>query len=72
MRNDKEVIWTWQEYYEDTVSFAKSLHALGVTERAAVNIMGFNAPEWLIAWHGAMFHNNVASGVYSTNGAEAC
>ena len=34
--------------------------------------MGYNSPEWAIAYHGAIFHNNVVSGVYVTNGASAC
>lgn len=34
--------------------------------------MGYNAPEWAIAFFGTIFANNVASGVYSTNIAEAC
>jgi long-chain-fatty-acid--CoA ligase ACSBG len=45
---------------------------LGVEERKAVNIMGFNSPEWAIAYHGSIFHNNVVSGVYITNGPAAC
>ena len=54
------------------MQFAKSLHALGIEERKAVNIMGFNSPEWAIAHYGSIFHNNVVSGVYATNTAEAC
>ena len=34
--------------------------------------MGVNGPEWFIAAHGAMLHNNVFSGVYITNSADAC
>lgn len=34
--------------------------------------MGFNSPEWAIAHYGGIMHNNVISGVYTTNGAEAC
>ena len=34
--------------------------------------MGYNSPEWAIAYHGAIFHNNVLSGVYITNGPAAC
>ena len=54
------------------MSFAKSLHFIGVDSRKAVNIMGFNSPEWAIAYFGSMMHNNVVSGVYTTNGADAC
>ena len=38
----------------------------------AVNIMGFNSPEWAIAFFGSILHNNVVSGVYITNGSDAC
>ena len=34
--------------------------------------MGFNSPEWAIAYYGSLMHNNVVSGVYTTNGADAC
>jgi long-chain-fatty-acid--CoA ligase ACSBG len=37
-----------------------------------VNIIGFNAPEWAIAFFGTMMSNNIPSGVYPTNNAEAC
>ncbi len=34
--------------------------------------MGHNSPEWVIAFHGCIQSNCVASGVYPTNNAEAC
>ncbi len=34
--------------------------------------MGFNSPEWVISFFGSIYHNNIASGVYSTNGPDAC
>ena len=71
MRGKKEVSWTWNQYYGDSLAFAKSLHFIGVDERKSVNIMGFNSPEWAISYQGSMLHNNVVSGVYTTNGAEA-
>ena len=71
-KNKKIYSWTWNQYYKDCVSFAKSLHFIGVDSRKAVNIMGFNSPEWAIAYFGSMMHNNVVSGVYTTNGADAC
>lgn len=72
MRKQKEYIWTWNQYYTDTLGFAKALHFLGVDERSCVNIMGFNSPEWAISFYGGILHNNVSSGIYTTNGAEAC
>ena len=45
---------------------------LGIEERTVVNIMGFNSPEWAITYFGSVVRNNLASGVYATNGAAAC
>lgn len=44
----------------------------GIDERSCVNIIGFNAPEWAIAFFGTIFANCVATGVYATNTPEAC
>lgn len=71
-RNKKVYTWSWRQYWNDSFAFAKSLRAVGVEARKAVNIYGYNSPEWAIAFWGAMMHNNVVSGVYITNGAEAC
>lgn len=54
------------------MKFAAALIKTGVDERACVNIIGFNAPEWAIAFFGTIFANCIASGVYTTNSAEAC
>lgn len=54
------------------MAFAKSLHAIGVQERKAVNVMGHNSPEWVIAYQGAIIYNCISTGVYITNGPEAC
>lgn len=71
-RNGKEYKWTWQEYYQEAIKFSKSMHVVGITERKAVNIIGFNSPEWAISFFGAISYNCVVSGVYITNGPEAC
>jgi long-subunit acyl-CoA synthetase (AMP-forming) len=34
--------------------------------------MGFNSPEWAIAFIGGILYNCVNTGIYSTNAAEAC
>lgn len=73
--NDKEfknVKWDWDLYYKDCMSFAASLIKIGVQERKSVNIIGFNSPEWAIAFFGSIFANNVPSGVYTTNTKESC
>ena len=66
------VKWTWQEYYEDVRKFGKAVMAVEASERSSVNIIGFNAPEWFIAFMGAIFANNIPSGVYTTNSPESC
>ena len=71
-RNNKVAQWTWKEYLDGCVNFAKAMHVIGINERKAVNIMGFNSPEWAIAYFGGTFYNCVLSGVYITNGPEAC
>ena len=71
-REGKEYMWTWNEYYRDAMNFSKALSVVGVEDKKAINIMGFNAPEWVICNFGAIMHNLVTSGVYTTNGAEAC
>lgn len=60
-------MWTWNQYVGDALAFAKSLNKLGVDERSSVNIMGFNTPEWTISCMGSILHNNIFSGVYTTN-----
>ena len=71
-RGGASVEWTWAQYYSEARTFAKALMALGVRERAAVNIIGFNAPEWFIAFTGSILANLIPSGVYTTNSSEAC
>jgi long-chain-fatty-acid--CoA ligase ACSBG len=48
------------------------MHVLGVTERKAVNVMGYNCPEWAIAFLGGVFANCISTGVYITNLVDAC
>ena len=71
-RGGKVLSWTWSQYLKDVNAFAKAMHAVGVQERKSVNIMGHNAPEWVIAFQGGVASNCIVSGVYPTNNAEAC
>ena len=54
------------------MSFAKACAKLRVKDKSAVAIMGFNAPEWVIAFTGGIVYNCVGTGIYSTNTPEAC
>ena len=71
-RDRKELKWTWKRYYEEACSFAKAMISLGVRERAATNIIGWNAPEWFITFTGTILANNIPAGVYTTNSPDAC
>ena len=46
--------------------------AVGAAERSSVNICGYNAPEWVIAFMGGVFANCIPAGVYATNSPDAC
>ena len=71
-RNHKWITWTWSEYYNDCMKFAKYLHYLQVDIHKIVNIIGFNSPEWFIANCGAILAGSIAAGIYSTNKDDAC
>ena len=62
--------WTWDGYHADVMKVAKALLALGVKERDAVAIIGFNSPEWVFAWIGAVLIGAMGTGIYATNGAD--
>lgn len=71
-RDGKEIEWSWGRYYKEARSFAKATIALGMRERGAANIIGWNAPEWFIAFTGTILANLIPAGVYTTNSPEAC
>lgn len=71
-RDGKVLTWTWNQYYADSIAFAKAMAKMKVNERSSVAIMGFNSPEWAIAFIGGIMFNCVNTGIYSTNAPEAC
>merc|ERR1712038_90871 len=50
----------------------KSLLSIGFARFDTINIIGFNAPEWLFANFGAIMAGGIAAGVYATNGPDGC
>lgn len=64
--------WTYKQYYDDCVRFAKSLVQVGHQPFDCVCILGFNSPEWFIADIGAIFAGGIACGIYTTNAPDAC
>lgn len=71
-RNNKWLTWTYAQYYSDACNFAKGLIAIGLTPYSSVNIIGFNAPEWHIAFFGSIFGNYLPVGLYTTSNLDAC
>lgn len=64
--------YSWQEYFNQCKRFGNSLISLGMNKNQAVNVIGFNSPEWFMANCGAILAGGVVAGIYTTNGSEAC
>jgi long-chain-fatty-acid--CoA ligase ACSBG len=69
--NGKWVTQTYQQYYDNCIRFAQGMVRLGISQRSAVSILGYNQSNWLISFFGAIFANCVACGHYLTNGPDA-
>eukprot|EP00088_Acartia_fossae_P068053 TRINITY_DN8561_c0_g1_i2.p1 TRINITY_DN8561_c0_g1~~TRINITY_DN8561_c0_g1_i2.p1 ORF type:complete len:693 (-),score=116.94 TRINITY_DN8561_c0_g1_i2:294-2372(-) len=70
-RNGTWVKWTYSQYLEDVKKVAKAFIHLGLERHHAVNILGFNAPEWHISNVASIVAGGLATGIYSTNSPEA-
>ena len=62
---------SFNEYHDLIVKFALGLIRLGISERSAVSILGYNCSNWFIDYFGAIFANCIACGHYLTNQADA-
>jgi long-chain-fatty-acid--CoA ligase ACSBG len=49
------------------MKFAKSLLHYEMAEFSALNIIGFNAPEWFFAFYGSLMARCIPVGIYTTN-----
>ena len=65
-------MWTWSAYHQETRTVAKAFIDLGLEKYGSVCILGFNSPEWIISDVAAIFAGGFATGIYPTNGSEAC
>ena len=63
---------TWKQYRDEVDAFGKALLSLGCDKFDAVNIIGFNSPQWLMANYGAIAAGCVPAGIYTTNKPDAC
>lgn len=64
---DEWSTWTYQEYYDEACAAAKAFIKLGVEAHDAVNIYGFNSPEWVLAEYAAIFCGAMAAGIYPSD-----
>ncbi len=58
-RGGKALTWTWNEYYRESLNFAKAMHKLQITKRFAVAIMGFDSPKLTFSFIGFLFYDSV-------------
>lgn len=66
-RGGESKTFSYEQYHEESINFARALLAVGLAEFASVCIIGFNAPEWVFSWNGAALARCIPVGVYSTN-----
>ena len=59
--------WSYEDYYNDAKVVARGFLSLGLDRHAAVNIWGFNSPEWMLSEIGAIFAGGKAAGIYPTD-----
>merc|ERR1712156_645890 len=71
-KTGKESVWTWSAYHQETRTVAKAFIDLGLEKYGSVCILGFNSPEWIISDVAAIFAGGFATGIYPTNGSDAC
>jgi len=70
-RNGVWVKWTYSEYDKEIRTVAKAFIKLGLKPHYSVGIIGHNAPEWHISNIAAIIAGGLATGIYTTNSAEA-
>jgi long-subunit acyl-CoA synthetase (AMP-forming) len=61
----------YRQYFDECFRFGKSLIATG-HYLSAVNIIGFNAPQWNITFFGSIFARCLPVGIYTTNSESSC
>ena len=64
-------MYSWLDYFDNAMAFAKSLAMLKVAPKSSVCIMGFNAPEWFFSAVGGMMYGCVTTGIYINSKKDA-
>lgn len=63
---------TWAQLEQEVYTFASACLEMGLENKDACVVMGFNTPQWLIAFHGAVQAGGIVAGSYPTNNKETC
>ncbi|RQM31097.1 hypothetical protein B5M09_003854 [Aphanomyces astaci] len=71
-KNDVWEAYTWAQYHNFNLRFAKALRHIGFEQFDTVSISGFNAPQWFFAFMGGLYLGGAATGIYTTNNAATC
>lgn len=71
-KSNVEQMWTWSQYRDEVRIVAKAFIKLGLARFQSVCILGFNSPEWVISDLAAIHAGSLATGIYPTNGTDAC
>ena len=66
------VQYTWTQFQDRAMLFAKALLKMRVQPRATIAFLGYNSPEHFIAMMGSILANCIISEIYPTSGPEAC
>ncbi len=70
--NDGKMLgYTWYQYMKKVKYFARALISIGVEPFRTVNILGFNSPQWFMAYLGGMYACVPPVGVYPTISSES-
>ena len=67
-----DVSYTYTDYYNNALKFAKSAIKAGLKLKDTVAFIGFNSPEYHFGLHGTWLAGGVTAGIYTTNSEEAC
>jgi long-subunit acyl-CoA synthetase (AMP-forming) len=70
LETDKWSSVSYGQYYADCRKVARAFRDLGMEDLDAVNIYGFNSPQWFMGLFGAILGGGVAAGIYPTDTAE--
>jgi len=64
--------YTWTQYKAAIYTYAKSLVASGLSTKSGTNLIGFNSPEWHIAYFATIYAGGIPTGVYTTSSSTQC